>query len=198
MKKRILLALGWLFCLPALWAQSPVTEVTYSTNQNRELTDLMDILGAMQLNIELRGSFARKQAELVCFTVQGDKTDSVRVSFMRPLPTDSLSLKVLSYQFSPDSVRLAVMVDGLFKWTPTVAVRKTNHILLETSLDSLPANDIPLLAYSTGLPIQMQLDGKTVTGASYCGLRDKQLHPAQWYEQLGLSDYAYLVLRFPE
>lgn len=198
MKKRMLLCLGWLLCLPALWAQSPLSDIVYPPNRNRDMADLMDLIGVNQLHVELRGSLAGKRAELICFLVRGGRTDSLRLPFHSPLPADSLSLKALSYQFHPDSVKLSVSVSGTPIWSEVLPVHKTDHILLDTPMDDIPANDIPLFAYSTGLPVQMEFDGQVMAATSYCKLRDQHLHPSRWAGRLELPDYAYFVLRFTE
>ncbi len=161
------------------------------TGAKRTLTGLTEVVcrnGEMIENELLPIGFSITEVSTMCFYVQS---------------------------LSDDSVKLLIRTDGGMGMPPRILPldQKHRHILMETfdgvagevetddsgvgvSVEYPLETIVPLIAYTTGLVVDLKLDGFTGTLLDYCALRDKHVHPSRWYAEFGVDNYIYYIAKF--
>ena len=150
----------------------------------------MTMQGVQHFRVTLSGEFNGKRAKLKKIRCDHGTFDerSLLPEVMHLVFTDSIErLDFMAIPFDNDSLRIACFYPEnnnyrLFEDTVTADKMK---ILLETLT---PGNgpDYPMIAYSTGIPIN--------GGTWFCGLRDAGTEPRLWYEKHGIKDYVYYTV----
>ena len=115
---------------------------------------------------------------------------------------------------SPDSVKVHIETNIMGVGPINTGVENSvNFILMETYDGTLgkiiesEAGDvvyviypygaeIPLIAYTTGLESEMEIEGVVYPRVDFCGLRFKYENPRNWYEKLGVNNYIYYTIKF--
>jgi hypothetical protein len=107
--------------------------------------------------------------------------DSVETFDFMMLPYGKDSLRITC--FYPARHNVAIFKD-------TISIVEMG-ILMET-LASGDGPDIPILAYSAGIP---SLEGCVI---DFCGLRSSGVEAGKWFEKYGIDNYVFYAIRFEE
>ena len=86
--------------------------------------------------------------------------------------SDTLDFTFFARQTSPDTVKIS--------WTGGGAMFK----------------DVPIMAYSPGQTVEVEMFGQKGSYIDYCGLRDAKVHPSEWPAKYGIRDFVYFYIQF--
>jgi len=166
-----------LFALTTILAQAQQIKVEYE-NKISSLPELIQQYFEMQKvqhsRLMIKGNFNGKRAKIgkvIC-----DKGSFIEremlADYVHFILVDSIeTLDFMAIPYGKDSIRISCF------------------ILLET-FTSGDGPDIPIIAYSMGIPIK--------DGTWYCGLRDSGVEPRKWHEKYGIDGYIFYTIRLEE
>ena len=141
--------------------------------------------------LTMKGDFNGKRAKMkkvICdkgtFIERDLLEDYVHFIFVDSVET----LDFMAIPYGKDSLRISCFYPSNYNriiFNDTVQIDNMK-ILLETFT---PGNspDIPIIAYSTGIPFE--------GGTWYCGLRDSGIEPRKWHEEYGIDGYVFYTIR---
>ena len=144
--------------------------------------------------LTMKGDFNGKRAKMkkvICdkgtFIERDLLEDYVHFIFVDSVET----LDFMAIPYGKDSLRISCFYPSNYNrviFNDTVQIDNMK-ILLETFT---PGNspDIPIIAYSTGIPFE--------GGTWYCGLRDSGIEPRKWHEKYGIDGYVFYTIRLEE
>ena len=114
--------------------------------------------------------------------------------------SDTLDFIFFARQTCPDTVLLSWTGEGAVYKNKLPVPQSTHPILMETYSDRAytDKDSIPIMAYSTGQPLEFEMNGEKQTFIDYCGLRDAKVHPREWPAKYGIKDFVYFYIIFPE
>ncbi|MBR1800060.1 MAG: hypothetical protein IJ767_00985 [Bacteroidaceae bacterium] len=190
MKKIIITAL---LALVAMVGQAQAIKTDYENILDSLPTVMQEYLtmqGVQHFRVTLTGEFNGRRAKMkriACdngkFDERGLMSDVIHLVF-----TDSIeSLDFMAVPSGEDSLRIACFYpeSGNYRLFEDKVKADKMKILMETLT---PGNgpDYPVIAYSTGIPVN--------GGTWFCGLRDAGTEPRLWYEKHGINDYVYYTV----
>ena len=190
--KRIILIIVTAMALGVLKAQQFKVEYTDSHNSlPAELRQFFQMQGIDHRSLTLKGTFNGKRAimkKAICqqgvFAEKKLINDPIHLVFVDSLET----LDFLAIPYGRDSMRIACFYHpeetNYMLFEDTVKANKLKTLLETMTMGAGP--DIPILAYSTGIPFS--------GGTWFCGLRDSGVEPQRWYEKYGIDDYVYYTI----
>ncbi len=195
MKKKIIFTV--LLALTTMLAQAQQIKVEYE-NKISSLPELMqqyfDMQNVKHSRLTIKGDFNGKRAKIkkvIC-----DKGTFVErellADFVHFILVDSVeTLDFMAVPYGKDSLRISCFYPANFNhiiFNDTVRIDNMK-ILLETFTPG-DSPDIPIMAYSTGIPFQ--------GGTWFCGLRDSGVEPRKWFEKYGIDGYVFYTIRLEE
>lgn len=94
---------------------------------------------------------------------------------------------------SPDTVRISGI--GMNMYVP---METKDCILMETySKNGYTTSDrIPLIAYTNGHKIKINVNNETREIVDYCEVRDAKIHPSEWNDKFDIKEYVYFEIVF--
>ncbi|MDO4159796.1 MAG: hypothetical protein Q4D41_05020 [Prevotellaceae bacterium] len=94
---------------------------------------------------------------------------------------------------SPDTVRISGI--GMNIYLP---METKDCILMETySKNGYTTSDrIPLIAYTNGHKIKLNVNNETREIVDYCEVRDAKIHPSEWHDKFDIKEYVYFEIVF--
>lgn len=112
--------------------------------------------------------------------------------------SDTLRLLFFTQPIGQDSVRILIHTPQYKTAFGHTVQGAGDCILLEPfpEKDQTTTDIIPVMAFSSGAPTKFNIGGETVSGISFCRVRDSHLHPSKWHEQFKLKDYLYFEIKF--
>lgn len=69
-----------------------------------------------------------------------------------------------------------------------------NNMFMQTHVDKIIPNEIPIFAYATGIPLYD--DQNHLIGRQYCELKDAHVDPKYWAQQLNQEHYIYYTIKY--
>lgn len=195
MKKKIIFTT--LLALTTMLVQAQQIKVEYE-NKISSLPELMQQYFEMQnvkhSRLTIKGDFNGKRAKIkkvIC-----DKGTFVERELLEDyvhfILVDSVeTLDFMAVPYGKDSLRISCFYPANFNciiFNDTVRIDNMK-ILLETFTPG-DSPDIPIMAYSTGIPFQ--------GGTWFCGLRDSGVEPRKWFEKYGIDGYVFYTIRLEE
>lgn len=194
--KRILLS-TLLAIFTTILVQAQQIKLEYE-NKVTSLPELMQQYFQMQnvqhSSLTMKGEFNGKRAKIkkvVCdkgaFTERDLLQEYVHFIFADSIET----LDFMAVPYGKDSLRISCFYPANFNQVVfNDTVRLDNmKILLETFTPG-DGPDIPILAYSTGIPFE--------GGTWFCGLRDSGVEPRKWFEKYGIDGYVFYTISLEE
>lgn len=173
-------------------------KVEYRSNMD-SLSNLMKqyfkMTGVESFHLTLKGSFHKKRAKLYKVTCEKGvfSERSLLPDYVHFVLTDSIeTLDFTKVPLGKDSIRIGCFYPAkkdVMLFEDTLRMDKMK-ILLETYASG-ELQETPLMAYSTGIPIQG-------VGTYYCGLRSSGVEPRLWYEKYGIDGYTFYVMKLEE
>lgn len=154
------------------------------------MQEYLTMQGVQHFRVTLTGEFNGRRAKMKRITCDNGKfgEQNVMSDIMHLIFTDSIeSLDFMAVPLGEDSLRIACFYPESDKYRLFEDKVKADKlkILLET-LTSGNGPDFPVIAYSTGIPVN--------GGTWFCGLRDAGTEPRLWYEKHGIRDYVYYAV----
>lgn len=195
MHKKIIITM--LLALIVMLTQAQPIKVEYEY-RTKTLPELMQQYFQMQnvqhLRVTLKGNFNGKRAKLKKVTCSNGAFSEQELlpEFVHFLLVDSVeSLDFMAVPYGKDSLHiccfyLASNNQPIFNDT----VRMDNMKILMETFTPGDSNDIPVVAYTAGIPIQ--------NGVWFCGLRDSGVEPRKWFEKYGIDGYVFYTIRLEE
>ncbi len=186
-----------LFALTTILAQAQQIKVEYE-NKISSLPELIQQYFEMQKvqhsRLMIKGNFNGKRAKIgkvIC-----DKGSFIEremlADYVHFILVDSIeTLDLMAIPYGKDSIRISCFYPSNYNrviFNDTVRIDNMK-ILLET-FTSGDGPDIPIIAYSMGIPIK--------DGTWYCGLRDSGVEPRKWHEKYGIDGYIFYTIRLEE
>ena len=195
MKKKIIFTA--LFILTTMLVQAQQIKVEYE-NKISSLPELMQQYFEMQKvqhsRLTIKGEFNGKRAKIkkvICD--KGTFIESeLLADYVHFILVDSIeTLDFTAIPYGKDSLRISCFYPSNYNrviFNDTVRIDNMK-ILLET-FTSGDSPDIPIIAYSSGIPFE--------GGTWFCGLRDSGIEPRKWYEKYGIDGYVFYTIRLEE
>ena len=146
------------------------------------------------LRVTLKGNFNGKRAKLkkVACSNGAFSEQELLPEFVHFLLVDSIEfLDFMAVPYGKDSLHICCFYPAsnnqpIFNDT----VRMDNMKILMETFTPGDSNDIPVVAYTAGIPIQ--------NGVWFCGLRDSGVEPRKWFEKYGIDGYVFYTIRLEE
>lgn len=191
MKKLLCMWMLVFFYITSIAAQDSIS-VSYEYSQDNFLRQLMNFQGIYGINVIVKGCPKETPYQLYMVRNTEGKTERKRIDPGFFSMRDSIqSLYFFAQAESADTLHINCSSIDLH-----IPIATKNCILLET----LPikayniADTIPLIAYSTGKKMELELNGETVEAIDFCGVRYSNTHPSEWYNKFNIKDYLYFEL----
>ena len=176
----------------------------YKMVEDEDLYRLMDFLDVYRLDVKVIGEGLKgREFRVVTVTCKDSvftETGGERGGIIVSADSDTLDFIFFARQTCPDTVLLSWTGEGAVYKNKLTVPQSTHPILMETYSDrAYTAKDsIPIMAYSTGQPLEFEMNGEKQTFIDYCGLRDAKVHPKEWPAKYGIRDFVYFYIIFPE
>lgn len=195
MSKKLLFTIS--FALTTMLVKAQQIKVEYE-NKLTVLPELMQQFFTMQnvqhSRLTIKGNFNGKRAKIkkvICN--KGSFIESELIpDYVHFVFADSIeTLDFMAVPYGEDSLRITCFYPEHFNsiiFNDTVRIDKMK-ILLETYTYG-DSPDIPILAYTSGIPIQ--------DGTWFCGLRDSGVEARKWYEKYKIDDYIFYTIKLEE
>lgn len=199
--KKLLLSLLALCCFSALTAQNTV-KLTYVSSENDSERALMEYLGIERLAAILSGDIRMKFLTVTRYECkEGVVTSETWDDYGFLSPDTTITFWVFKENVE-DNVKIGIMPlppsrAPLYIHIP---VPSPSYILMETYSDQdwKITDEIPFLAYTSGIHSKVRRGDEELDRYDYCLLRDKNLHPAEWYEKEGVKHYYYFTVKMED
>ena len=205
MKKIIFAAL--LLAFPLVASAQNRVEVSYeSPDSIPDVTrGLMEFLDVYYMKITVHGDIKGKKWILWAnqsndgkvtskpvfpYTFEFADTTATFSFYAQADKTDSASIRIVTPRFTTAKNKYAINAEN---GTPY----NSQYILMET-LPEKPydtTQDIPLVAFTTGLVKEVTYEGKKGVSIDYCGLRFANTDPKLWQEKHKVPRFVYFSLR---
>ena len=183
--------------ITSMVVQAQQMKVEYK-NKMDSLPELMQqyfqMQGVQHLHLTIKGDFNNKRAKMKKISCNNGvfKERELLPDFIHFILVDSIeTLDFMAIPYGRDSLRITCFYpinNNTPLFTDTVRMDKMN-ILMET-LTQGDEPDIPIIAYSSGIPFQ--------GGTWFCGLRDSGVEPRRWNEKYGIDNYVYYTIMLEE
>lgn len=199
MKKTLLLF--FLLTASLLSAQNEVT-IRYSESDDPVWKLYAQAQNCHYMRVTISGDFSGKTRYRVLQNVCRDghlttEKDVLPERFYWSTINDStITIDFLSYPVTSDSVKI-VSDNNAYSISKSLKFA-SGGIFMET-LSEEPYTtwqEIPFIAYSSGIIEPVVIEGKNYDAQKFCKLRDMKLHPAKWKNIKGVSDYIYFSIIF--
>lgn len=200
MKGKLFLLAGLMALAQLLPAQEKTTAdsitVTYEWPQEHQdlLRDLMDFQGIHCFDVRVKSTckLPYTLSMVHCVDGQEERTD---IFSPFPLELDTLtSFRFIAQAVSADTVRIAYK--GQLNSEQKIAIPTRYCILMETLPPHAyaPTDTIPLIAYTPGHEVSVEINGQELKRIDFCGVRFSGKHPSEWHRAFGIKDYIYFEL----
>lgn len=187
---RKLVFVAFMLSILYVGAKEPFTVKVTEGSDNPEIENLLSLLEASQATATI---FADSiDARFYAIWMVNCSGDSTRRSLAGYVPV------------RPDSTRIFIAAMAKDSLTVQINVGKSSRqkVVIPTSAHSLigcgnvrtyhEVDTIPLMAYTTGIPMKQRLgEGRVVDAFYVCGVRDSKEHPSRWKELYKLPDFLY-------
>lgn len=198
MKNLILTALALICAIGAISQERPDSiKLKFLDSEDYFIRDMMMFEDINYLNFRLINGDGEKEYHLYSVTVSPDSVTEKDLSVHWPVKigsNDSIEVHMFAKALNADtaSIALSPLISKLAYPQPTA-----NCILIESlpKRAFLPGEEIPLAAYCTGRPFEVEFEGETYQGFQLCDVRNSGLHISQWGKEFKLPTYTYFILR---
>ena len=197
--KKIFLFLFGVFCLLSAYGQQERVTVAYGDPGEVDplVWNLLQFERISYLKAMLQGEVLRGKEAVVMKHIVREGVEE-REEIVSLVSADSIfEIVFLGKEVDSDSARIQLAMSGCR--AETFCPVSGKPILMETYTgmsDYTLTDTIPVAAFTTGLPIVVEMGGEPCEWISYCGLRDAKVHPARWYETYGLPGYTFYTVHF--
>lgn len=199
--KKLILFFGVLCCCSTLSAQNPV-RLTYLSPENDSERALMEYQGIERLAAVLSGDIQMKLLTVTRYECrEGEVTAETWGDHAFLSPDTTLTFWIFK-EHPGDSVKMGIvpMPQSRAPLYFNLPDPGPNYILMETYSDDdwEVTDEIPFLAYTSGIHSKVRHGDESFDRYDYCLLRDKHLHPAEWYEKEGVKHYYYFTVKLKD
>ena len=187
-----------LIILPCFAVSAQQVKVTYE-NRTDTLSDLMkqyfQMQGLESFRLTLKGDFNGKRAIIKKVTCdKGVFIEKQLLSeYQHLILTDSIeTLDFMALPYGNDSIRISCFypMGNNQRLFLDILPKDQMKILMETYTAGAGPGT-PIMAYTTGLPIEGG-------GIWFCGLRDSGVEPRLWYEKYKIDGYVFYEVTLEE
>ncbi|MCD7969406.1 MAG: hypothetical protein LUF87_03540 [Alistipes sp.] len=147
-------------------------------------------------NAQLQGALSGKKAVLTEHIVTGPEVVTNEMAIYSPMKSDTVIIKAMASRVSDETFKLYIVIEDTYYNLREMEMPYEYHMLLETELETPADRDIPVFAYTPGIKTTREYYGEEHEVVDYCGLRDSLVHPSQWYERFGITNYIYYTVSF--
>lgn len=180
-------------------AESSIS-LEYKMVENEDLYRLMDFLDVYRLDVKVIGEGLEGREFRVITAICQDSvfTEKGADGYSLSAHSDTLDFTFFAKQTSPDTVKISWTGGGAMFEDELPAPESSHPILMETySTSPLTTGDtVPIMAYSPGQTVEVEMFGQKGSYIDYCGLRDAKVHPSEWPAKYGIKDFVYFYIQF--
>jgi len=177
------------------FSQSPIS-LNYQSIEDLDVIMIENLMDINSVNAELAGELTNKKAVLTEYIVNGMEVSSSVLQIHTPIKSDTIIIKAKASRISEENLKLYIVIEDTYYDLRTISMVNDQQILMETELVTELAHDIPVFAYTTGVKKTVKFRGELHEAIDYCGLRDSKIHPSQWFEKFGITNYIYYTIDF--
>ena len=163
-------------------AESSIS-LEYTMVEDEDLFRLMDFLDVYRLDVKIIGEGLEGREFRVITAICQDSvfTEKGADGYSLSAQSDTLDFTFFARQTSPDTVKISWTGGGAMFEDELPAPESSHPILMETySTGPLTTGDtVPIMAYSPGQTVEVEMFGQKGSYIDYCGLRDAKVHPRE-------------------
>lgn len=163
-------------------------------NQMNSLPNIMQqylqIQGIQHMQLTIKGKFNGQRAKIKSIRCHNGTFTEHKLlpDYVHFVLLDSIeTLDFMAVPFGTDSLRISCfypIMNNMLLFKENVRIDKMKTIMEVLTPGDGP--DTPILAYSSGIPIE--------GGTWFCGLIDSGIEPRRWNEKYGIDDYVYYTI----
>lgn len=184
-------------------AESSIS-LEYTMVEDEDLYRLMGFLDVYRLDVKVIGEGLKgREFRVVTVTCKDSvftETGGERSGIIVSADSDTLDFIFFARQTCPDTVLLSWTGEGAVYKNKLPVPQSTHPILMETySAEPITTGGaVPIMAYSPGQTVEVEMFGQKGSYIDYCGLRDAKVHPSEWPAKYGIKNFVYFYIIFPE
>ena len=180
-------------------AESSIS-LEYKMVEDEDLFRLMDFLDVYRLDVKVIGEGLEGREFRVITAICQDSvfTEKGADGYSLSAQSDTLDFTFFARQTSPDTVKISWTGGGAM-FEDELSVPESSHPILMETYSTGPlttSGTVPIMAYSPGQTVEVEMFGQKGSYIDYCGLRDAKVHPSEWPAKYGIRDFVYFYIQF--
>ena len=203
MMKRFFTLCALCLTISVAFAQ-PVKSITYTQEENPALYNLMLLLDVQSLHIKITGTFSGKTLRIVEHVVENGQETVMPIGDAFTNNGSTLYFSILSRWLPDDDIQILIIPGAkpdqrVTRISSTFSMKnRETYILMETfpANNVFPENDIPLIAFTHGIEISMEINDRFYQNFDQNRLRESHVSPNLWPHLFGINHFVYYTLRF--
>ncbi len=188
--KNLVILIGSILLSTVVFAKSPITVKLHEGSDNADVSSLLNLLDANMTTATICADSIDAKYYAVWMVHQKENESLRTLLGYTAINPDSASTPIRITTMAKDSLNVLVCLGPNRKM---VNIPTTGYTLVGCDFEWTfnETDTIPLMAYTTGIPMKKKVGDKVYSGYYICGVRYSKVHPSEWKEKYNLPDYIY-------